>query len=82
VPAPLSAPRVGNAGTGELSDPRVDNNEDSPNGEQTGADLRPQIPTASAHADDFVKHEVGVDATTLMISLCGAAPRWVAGSPE
>ncbi len=28
MPAPLSASRVGNAGTGELSDPRVDNNDE------------------------------------------------------
>ena len=29
MPAPLSASRVGNAGTGQLSDPRVDNNGES-----------------------------------------------------
>ena len=28
MPAPMAASRVGNAGTGELSDPRVDNNEE------------------------------------------------------
>jgi hypothetical protein len=29
MPAPLAASRVGNAGTGELSDPRVDNKDHS-----------------------------------------------------